>query len=134
MPRHALEDYGKLRTGTYGPILQLKAPWSRKVKDYMVSNGISGLWLDYSDDWHEDNIEFLKTVHPLDELVVFFHGYYVETHFGENGLYSGMDIVRANKPMDLAPISTLTSHRRLVLSVFGKPELDFSRLTSLEDC
>ncbi|MBV6459714.1 MAG: hypothetical protein HONBIEJF_02866 [Fimbriimonadaceae bacterium] len=128
------KDYGKIRPGHFGPILDLRRAWSPEVAKYMKANRITGLWLDYSEDWHDDNIDFILTIDNLLELVIFFHGYYPVISFGDNGLASGMKIVRAEKDYDLTPISELKLLKRLQLSVFGKPRLSFDGLVSLQEC
>jgi Leucine-rich repeat (LRR) protein len=98
--------------GPFGPQLVVTGAWEPRLAEFMQTESIRGVVLNYARGWRDASLEFLRTM-PFLEAVQIIHW---ELHD------------------DLSPLESLPNLRSLRLACNSAYRLDFAHLRKLEIC
>lgn len=104
-PMHIIEE------GRVGPVLVLTGPWGPDAEAMMKDNRLFGLMINYARGWSGDDIDFVKELPFLRELII---------------IDWNID--------NVSPVEYLHELRAIQISTYCKTPLDFSNFPHLEDC
>ncbi len=97
--------------GKYDKCAVVSSEWNEDIQNYIITNNISEIELNYAKGWKGKDLTFLKSFQDLKALT----------------------IIDWNIP-DISPINTLRHLKYLKVSTYCKTEIDFSKFNVLEEC